>query len=93
MSIYIIMIYLWEWEDLFCTVLSCILCHCSNIFFMFLLGPYHFCPGRYFHLRKVKCSLVISNFPKEIQSRKGKPIWANELLVQFHNKRTKFVGI
>jgi len=31
------------WEDLFCTVLLCILA-ISSSYFLLLLGPYHFCP-------------------------------------------------
>ena len=53
------------WEDLFCTVLLCILATSSK-YLLLLLGPYHFCPLLHpsFHLY-MKYSLGISNFIEE----------------------------
>ena len=52
-------------EDLFCTVLLCILAT-SSWYLLLLLGPYHFCPLSS-HLC-MKCSLGISDFLEEISS-------------------------
>ena len=51
-------------EDLFCTVLLCILSTSSSLLLM--LGPYHFCPLSSPALHEI--SLGISNFLEEISS-------------------------
>ena len=51
-------------ENLFCTVLLCILS--TSSYLLLLLGPYHFCP--LLSPSCMKCSLGISNFLEELFS-------------------------
>ena len=63
--IWVVKIFFFFGEDLFCTVLLCILATSSS-YLLLLLGPYHSVLYRA-HLC-MKCSLGISNFLEEISS-------------------------